>query len=298
MMACGASHRIYWEQSGNVDGAPVLFLHGGPGSGTEPRQRQFFDPAHYRIVLFDQRGAGRSEPLGSLTHNTTWDLIADIEQLRDLLAIERWLVFGGSWGSTLALAYAEHHAERCTGLILRGVWLGTEEEIAWWLHGTRTFFPENWRRFVASIPEAERGDLLAAYHRRLMDPAPTVHLPAAVAWKSYEMACTTLQATETANLDASPHTLARARIMVHYLTHRAFLEEDALIDGAVRLRQVPGYIVQGRYDMICPPRYADRLARAWPSARFEIVPAAGHSAFEPGTTARLIAATEACKRLT
>lgn len=298
MMDGGGHHRIYWEQSGKADGAPVLFLHGGPGSGTEPRHRQFFDPAHYRIVLFDQRGAGRSEPLASIEHNTTWDLIDDIEQLRNLLDIQRWLVFGGSWGSTLALAYAERHAERCTGLILRGVWLCTDDEIEWWLHGTKTFFPENWRRFADYIPEAERGDLLAAYHRRLMDPSPAVHMPAAVMWKSYETACTTLRSTGTEVLAASPHTLAMSRIMAHYLMHRAFLEEGALLEGAERLRQTPGYIVQGRYDMICPPRYADQLAQVWPGAHLEIIPDAGHSAFERGTLVRLLAATEACKGLT
>jgi proline iminopeptidase len=297
MMDTGGQHRIYWEQSGNAGGAPVLFLHGGPGSGIIPRQRQFFDPAHYRIILFDQRGSGRSEPLASIEHNTTWELIADIEQLRDMLDIKRWLIFGGSWGSTLALAYAQRHPERCTGLIVRGIWLGTDEEMLWWLHGTQTFFPDNWRRFVNFIPEAERGDLLAAYHKRLMDPSPAVHLPAAVIWKSYETACTTLHSAGTETLEASPQTLAMSRIMAHYFIHRAFLDEDALIDGAERLAQVPGYIIQGRYDMICPLKYADRLAQAWPQARFEIVPDAGHSAFENGTIARLIAATEACKGL-
>jgi len=298
MMNAGGHHRIYWEQSGKADGAPALFIHGGPGSGVQPQHRQFFDPAHYRIILFDQRGAGRSEPLASVEQNTTWELIADIEQLRQMLGVERWLVFGGSWGSTLALAYAEQHPERCAGLIVRGVWLGTDEEIAWWAYGTQTFFPENWRRFMAYLPEAERGDLVAAYHRRLMDPSPETHLSAAVAWKSYETACTTLRSTGAEVLDASPHTLAMSRIMAHYFVNRAFLQEDALIHGAERLAQIPGYIIQGRYDMICPPKYADRLARAWPRATFEIVPDAGHSAFESGTVARLIAATEACKRLT
>jgi proline iminopeptidase len=178
------------------------------------------------------------------------------------------------------------------------VWLGTAEEIEWWLHGTKTFFPENWRRFVDYLPEAERGDLLAAYHRRLMDPSPAVHMPAAVMWKSYETACTTLRSTGAQALEASPYTLAMSRIMAHYLIHRAFLEEGALIEGAERLRHVPGTIIQGRYDMICPPRYADQLARVWPGAHLEIVPDVGHSAFESGTVARLIAATEAYKELT
>ena len=298
MMDAGGHHRIYWEQSGKADGAPTLFLHGGPGSGVQPHHRQFFDPAHYRIILFDQRGAGRSEPLASVEQNTTWELIADIEQLRQMLGVERWLVFGGSWGSTLALAYAEQHPERCTGLIVRGVWLGTDEEMAWWVYGTQTFFPENWRRFMAYLPEAERGDPVTAYHRRLMDPSPETHLPAAVAWKSYETACTTLRSSGAEALEASPHTLAMSRIMAHYFVNRVFLQEGALIHGAERLAKIPGYIIQGRYDMICPPKYADRLARAWPRAIFEIVPDAGHSALESGTVTRLIAATEACKGLT
>ncbi len=298
MMDVGGHHRIYWEQSGRPDGAPVLFLHGGPGSGTDPRQRQFFDPAHYRIILFDQRGSGRSEPLASVEDNTTWDLISDIEQLRGMLGIERWLVFGGSWGSTLALAYAEQHAERCAGLIVRGIWLCTDEEMAWWQHGTQTFFPENWRRFVEFLPEAERDDLLSAYHRRLMVPSPAVHMPAAVAWKSYETVCSTLRPSGEGDLEATPHTLAMSRIMAHYFVNHVFLEEGALLNGANRLAQVPGYIIQGRYGMVCPPKYADQLARAWPRANFEIVPDAGHSAFESGTVARLIAATEACKALT
>lgn len=253
MMDVGEHHRIYWEQSGRADGAPVLFLHGGPGSGTEPRQRQFFDPSHYRIVLFDQRGSGRSEPLASIEHNTTWDLIADIEQLREMLGIERWLIFGGSWGSTLALAYAERHTERCTGLIVRGIWLCTAEEMAWWQHGTQTFFPENWQRFVEYLPEAERGDLLTAYHRRLMHPSPEVHLPAAVAWKSYETVCSTLRPSGTETLDATPHTLAMSRepgretaLLAHGKCRQAGLKDTlfhAVIGRAAHLDQTRGTVL-------------------------------------------------------
>lgn len=296
MMAVGGRHQIYWEQCGNPDGQPVVFLHGGPGSGASERHRQFFDPNHYRIILFDQRGSGRSKPLADITDNTTLHLVGDIEALRSFLGIDRWLVFGGSWGSTLGLAYGETHPERCTGMILRGIWLSRRKEFDWWLYGTRIFFPENWRRFAEFIPPDERDDLLSAYHRRLIDPDPSIHMPAARIWKSYERTCTTLlPATGGAAVEESPGTLAMSRIMAHYLINGGFMEENALIDNIGAIQDTPGVIVQGRYDMICPLINADELARAWPKADFQIIPDAGHKQFETGTQAALIAATERFK---
>jgi proline iminopeptidase len=298
MLAVDSRHQIYWEQSGNPQGQPVLFIHGGPGSGTSADQRRFFDPTHYRIVMFDQRGAGKSKPLAEIADNTTPHLVSDIERLRSYLGIEMWLVFGGSWGSTLALAYGQSHPESCTGFILRGIWLCRRVETDWWLYSTRIFFPENWRRFNAYIPEAERHDLLDAYHRRLTDPDPGVHMPAALIWKSYERNCTSLLPNPSlSELDESPKTLAMSRIMSHYMKNGAFMPENALIDNVDRIRKIPGIIIQGRYDMICPLVNADELARCWPEADFQIVPDAGHRPFEPGTLAALIAATEKFKGL-
>jgi len=292
-------HEMYWEQSGNPAGAPVLFLHGGPGAGTAPAHRRFFDPAHYRIVLYDQRGAGRSRPLGELGANTTPHLIADIERLRLHLGIERWMVFGGSWGSTLALAYAEAHPARCHALVLRGVFLCRPREVDWFLTGMGRFFPEAWTRFANHLPAAERGDLLGAYLARLTDPDPAIHLPAAMAWSEYEGACSTLlPSPETVNAFAEDRTaLGLARIEAHYFRHEVFLPPDALIEGVGRIRRVPGVIVQGRYDMVCPIMSADALARAWPEADYVVVPDAGHSAMEPGIRAALVRAMETFKAL-
>lgn len=294
-----APHELYWEQSGTPDGRPVVFLHGGPGSGAAPDHRRFFDPAAYRIVIFDQRGAGRSTPLGELTDNTTGDLVSDIEALREHLGIARWLVFGGSWGSTLALAYAEAHPERVTGLVLRGIFVCRAEEIDWFLHGMRWVYPEAWRRFATHIPEDERGDLLHAYHRRLIDPDPAVHMPAARAWSTYEGACSTLlPSPETvAAFGEDTKALGLARIEAHYFVNGIFMEEGALLRRAERIRAIPGVIVQGRYDMVCPIATADALHRAWPEADYRIIPDAGHSAMEPGIRGALIAATERFKAL-
>jgi proline iminopeptidase len=298
MLAVDGRHQLYWEQCGNPNGQPVVFLHGGPGSGASTIHRRFFDPDHYRIVLFDQRGSGRSKPLADVTDNTTPHLIEDIEALRSFLGIDRWLVFGGSWGSTLALAYGEAYPECCTGFILRGIWLCRREEIDWWLHGTRIFFPENWRRFAEYIPSEERDDLLAAYHRRLMDPDPAVHMPAAQIWKSYERNLTTLlPGPGGADVDESLNTLAMSRIMVHYLINGAFMPENALVDRIESIQDIPGIIIQGRYDMICPLVNADELARVWPTADFQIIPDAGHKQFEQGTQAALMTATEKFKGL-
>ncbi len=290
-------HALYWEQSGRPDGQPVVFLHGGPGAGASPEHRRFFDPAHYRIVVFDQRGAGRSNPLGELSANTTPHLIADIEALRERLGVERWLVFGGSWGSTLAIAYAQAHPERVTGLVLRGIFLCRKKEIDWFLYGMRWIFPEIWRRFAEGVPEAERGDLLGAYHRRLVDPDPEVHMPAARAWSTYEGACSTLRPSpETvAAFGEDTMALGLARIEAHYFKNGIFLEDGALLGNVERMRRIPGTIVQGRYDVVCPIATADEFARAWPEADYVVVPDAGHSAMEPGIRRALVAATERFK---
>jgi proline iminopeptidase len=297
MLALDALHTMYWEQSGNPRGVPVLFLHGGPGAGASPTHRRFFDPSFYRIVVFDQRGSGRSTPLGELTANTTPHLVADIERLRRQLEIDAWLVFGGSWGSTLALAYGEAHPERCLGFILRGIFLCRQPEIDWFLYGMRTIFPEAWREFANFLPEAERGDLLTHYYRRLIDPDPTVHMPAARVWSRYEGACSTLlpNVEATANFADDRVALGLARMEAHYFVNRIFLPDNGLLDNIGRLRRHPATIVQGRYDMVCPIVTADDLVRAWPEARYIVVPDAGHSALEPGVRASLVAAAERYK---
>ena len=292
-------HTLYWEQSGNPNGRPVVFLHGGPGAGATPTHRRFFDPSHYRIIIFDQRGAGRSTPLGELRDNTTRHLVADIERLREHFAIERWVVFGGSWGSTLALAYAEAHSEPCRALVLRGIFLCRKVEVDWFLYGVRNIFPEPWRAFVSAIPERERGDLLNAYYRRLVDPDPGVHLPAARAWSLYEGACSTLlpNPDTMAALGEERMSLGLARIEAHYFKTQIVTPETDLIARLDRIRAIPATIVQGRYDMVCPIVTADELANAWPEAEYVVVPDAGHSAMEPGIRVQLIAATERAKRL-
>ncbi|MBI3937566.1 MAG: prolyl aminopeptidase [Betaproteobacteria bacterium] len=297
MLALDGLHSMYWEQCGNPNGAPVLFLHGGPGAGAAPAHRRFFDPAVYRIVIYDQRGAGRSMPLGELRENTTPHLVADIERLRRHLGIERWLVFGGSWGSTLALAYGEAHPERCSGFVLRGIFLCRRAEIEWFLYGLRHFFPEAWRAFTEPIPEAERGDLLAAYYRRLTDPDPKVHLPAARIWSTYEGSCSTLlPSPETvAYFGADAVALGLARIEAHYFSHGVFLPQNALLENVRRVRAIPAVIVQGRYDAVCPIVTADELHHAWPEAQYVVVPDAGHSAWEPGICKELVKATEKFK---
>jgi proline iminopeptidase len=291
-MRLDARHTMYWEASGNPDGIPVVFLHGGPGSGASPSHRRFFDPARYRIVIFDQRGSGRSAPLGAIEDNTTPLLIADIERLRQHLGIERWLIFGGSWGSTLALAYGEAHPDRCLGFVLRGIFLCRPSEIEWFLYGMRSVFPDVWRNFAEYIPAVERDDLLAAYRRRLEDPDPAVHLPAARTWSLYEGACSTLMPSE----DAMKHfgddgvALGLARIEAHYFAHDIFLPRDSLLANVGRIRHLPCVIVQGRYDMVCPAVSAFDLKAAWPEAELIVIPDAGHSAWEPGIRARLVAA--------
>ena len=294
MLETASVHRIYWESSGNPDGIPVLFVHGGPGSGTSPVQRRFFDPARYRIVLFDQRGSGRSTPHGELSDNTTPHLIADMEALRRELGIDTWLVFGGSWGSTLALAYAEAHPERCRGLVLRGIFLCRKSEIDWFLDGIRAFFPEAQRQLAEFIPESERHDLLTAYHRRLVDPDPAVHQPAAYHWATFEASCSTLLPSPelVAAFGSEKTALSLSRIEAHYFVNHIFLPDNSLLANVNRIRAIPAVIVQGRYDAVCPIVSADELARAWPEARYVIVADAGHSAFEPGIARELVAACD------
>jgi proline iminopeptidase len=290
-------HMMYWEQSGNPDGIPVVFLHGGPGAGATPVHRRFFDPAAYRIIIFDQRGAGRSQPQGLLENNTTPHLIADVETLRVHLGVERWLIFGGSWGSTLAIAYGEAYPERCLGYVLRGIFLGRQSELDWFLYGMRTVFPEFWGRFVELLDPSEQEDILNAYHRRLINPDRAVHLPAARAWSAYEGACSTLlPSPETvAAFSGDALAYALARIETHYFVNDLFLAENALLNDIDRIRHLPGIIVQGRYDMVCPIGTADALHQAWPEADYVVIPDAGHSAMEPGIRAALVRATERLK---
>ncbi|PTR04767.1 prolyl aminopeptidase [Nitrosomonas nitrosa] len=297
MLPLDARHTLYWEQSGNANGIPVLFLHGGPGAGSTPNHRRFFDPAYYRIVIYDQRGAGRSTPLGEIQDNTTPHLIQDIETLRQHLGIEQWLIFGGSWGSTLALAYGEAHPSRCLGFVLRGIFLCRNSEIDWFLYGLRHFFPEAWHDFVAPLSASERNDILSAYYRRLMDPDPAVHMPAARAWGRYEGSCSTLlPSPETVEyFTGDTVALGLARMEAHYFVHGIFLPENALLDNIHTLHDHPAIIVQGRYDAVCPIVSADDLHRAWPRAEYTVIEDAGHSAWEPGIRAALVQATEKFK---
>jgi proline iminopeptidase len=292
-------HELYFEVSGNPAGVPVLFLHGGPGAGASPAHRRFFDPEHYRIVIFDQRGAGRSRPLGSLANNTTSAIVGDIEALRSHLSIERWIVFGGSWGSTLGLAYAAAHRERVAALVLRGIFLGRTHELDWFLHGMRQFFPVEWQRFAAHLPTAERGDLLHHFHRRLIDPDPAVHMPAARVWSAYESSCSTLlpNAELVANYANDTVALGLARIEAHFFVHRLWLSDTELLEAAATFGDIPGVIVQGRYDVVCPPASAQDLANVWPGSELVIVPDAGHSAFEIGIRSELIGAMERLKQM-
>ncbi|MDB5797494.1 MAG: pip [Paucimonas sp.] len=292
-------HILYWEECGNPAGMPVLFLHGGPGGGLSPAHRRFFNPAHYRIVLFDQRGAGRSTPLGEVRANTTPLLVADIERLRVMLGIEQWLLFGGSWGSTLALAYGQAHPERCIGFILRGVFLFGDDEVDWFLQGMRWFFPEVHDEFTSHLPEDERADLLQAYARRLFSSDPGITLPAARAWARYEGSCSYLRPNAQAVMDfsADPVALAVARLEAHYFLNKGFLEPGQLLRDMARISHLPAVIVQGRYDMVCPPATALRLHQAWPGSQLELIATAGHSAMEPGITEALVRATDAfCQR--
>lgn len=291
----GDGHVLYWEESGNASGIPMVFLHGGPGSGCESWHRRFFDPARFRILLFDQRGSGRSTPHAGLHANTTAHLIADVERLREERGVERWVVFGGSWGSTLGLAYAEAHPQRVLGLVVRGIFLCRPRDIAWFYQsGADRLFPEAWTDYRAAIPEAERGDMVAAFHRRLTDPDPAVQATAARAWSVWEgsTACLRPNPAVLAHFADPSVAISLARIECHYFLHDSFLEPDQLLRDAGRLAGIPGVIVHGRYDVVCPVEQAVALHAAWPEAELHIVPDAGHSAAEPGITRRLVAATD------
>jgi proline iminopeptidase len=300
MLDAGDGHRVYWECSGNPHGKPVVFLHGGPGASTSPLHRTLFDPEKYRIVLFDQRGCGRStphasEPGADLRHNTTWHLVADIELLRKNLGIARWQVFGGSWGSALALAYAESHPEAVTELVLRGIFTLRRHELEWFYEGgAEAIFPDLWQHFIEPIPVLERSRLIEAYHRRLSDPDPAVHVPAAVAWSTWEASTLTLRPDPdlVAKMAEPLAATAFARIENHYFLHGGWLREGQLIEDAAKLRGIPAVIVQGRYDICTPMMTAWDLHRAWPEARFVVVDDAGHSVTEPGIAAALVAATD------
>jgi proline iminopeptidase len=293
-----ALHELYYEESGNPKGKPVVFLHGGPGGGTNPQMRRFFDPKRYRIVMFDQRGCGRSTPHASLEDNTTWHLVDDIEKLRETLGIERWQVFGGSWGSTLALAYAQKHPERVTELVLRGIFLLRRSELEWFYQdseGAASLFPDLWEHYIAPIPEEERYDLMRAYYRRLTSTDTRERNAAARAWSVWEGATSHLRTDPAyvAKFRESEYAAAFARIECHYFVNHGFLEQDdQLLRDVPKIRHIPTVMVQGRYDVVCPMRSAWHLHRAWPESELIVVPDAGHSAFEAGIAAELRRTTD------
>ena len=296
MLDVGDGHRLYWERCGTKGAKPVVFLHGGPGSGCSARQRQQFDPARYDILLFDQRGCGRSLPFASLDHNTTWDLVADIERLREqVMGVERWMVFGGSWGSTLSLSYAQTHPERVTELVLRGIFLSRQNELDWlYKYGASELYPEGWADFAGHVPKDERSDLIEAYHRRLISDDPAVQLAAAKAWSTWEGLTVTLlpDPEMLAEFTEDAHAIAVARIENHYFRHHCWLDEGQLLANAERLKGIPGIIVQGRHDCCTPPSAAFDLKQAWPEVELQIVPDGGHLFSEPGITDGLVRASD------
>ena len=295
LLDVGDGHQIYWERVGTRGAKPAVFLHGGPGGGINPSQRRVFDPSRYDVLLFDQRGCGKSRPFAELEHNTTWDLVADIEKLRQMMGVERWLVFGGSWGSALALAYAETHPDRVTELVLRGIFTLRRWELEWYYqHGASLLFPDKWERFVAPIPAAERGDMIAAYRRRLVGTDRAEQARCAKAWAKWEGETITLlpDASVSDAFYDEAYAIAFARIENHYFTHAGWMDEGQLIGDAHKLRGIPGVIVQGRYDIACPPQTAWDLHRAWPEAEFHLVEGAGHAFSQPGILHHLIEATD------
>lgn len=288
-------HVLHVEECGNPTGLPVVFLHGGPGGGCEPYHRRFFDPERYRIVLFDQRGCGRSTPHAELQGNTTRTLVADLERIREHLGIDRWVVFGGSWGSTLGLVYAQTHPERVLALILRGIFLCRPRDIAWFYQdGAGRLFPEHWEEYLEVIPEAERGDMVRAYHARLTGDDEVTRMQAAKAWALWEARASTLLPRDAVieHFGAPFTALSLARIESHYFVNNCFLEPDQILNQAGRLHDIPGVIVHGRYDCVCPVEQAAALHRVWPQARLQIVPDAGHAASEPGIIEALVSATD------
>lgn len=297
----GDSHEVYYEICGSPNGAPVVFLHGGPGSGCNPTQRRFFDPSFYKIILIDQRGCGRSKPLGSTNHNTTLDLVADIEAVRQVLGIEKWLVFGGSWGSTLALAYAITHTDRVTGLILRGIFLSRPTELHWFLGQVEAFFPEHWQALCEYLPEIKRNNPIMGYEELIFSDDASISIPAAIRWNAFEgNIMTLLPRAPIANNDAidGEIELARARIQIHYIQHHCFVgDRDLLAEAKQKLALIPTQILQGRYDMVCPPITAYELSLAMPHAQLQLIEDAGHSAMDASLTSALVAATEKFKVL-
>ncbi|EUJ11488.1 prolyl aminopeptidase [Methylophilaceae bacterium 11] len=291
-------HRVYFEQCGNPDGPAVIFLHGGPGSGCNPTQRRFFDPKHYHVILFDQRGCGRSTPEGEVINNTTDDLVADIEQIRKHLNIKRWHVFGGSWGSTLALSYACTHPSAVISLVLRGIFLSRPFELNWFLGQINLFFPDQWQTLCHYLPEAERESPLHAFERLVFSEDPNINIPAAIHWNAYESSIMSLVNNPSSNPVNGKVELARARVQIHYILHQCFVgQRDLLQEASEKLANTPTTIVQGRYDMVCPPQTAWELHQAMPHAQFVMVPDAGHSAMETGTCNALVAATNRYKHL-
>ncbi|WP_197917710.1 prolyl aminopeptidase [Thiosulfatihalobacter marinus] len=289
-MDVGDGHIVYYEQSGNPDGLPVIVVHGGPGGGCSPAMRRYFDPKVYRIILFDQRGCGRSRPHASVTANTTWHLVADMERIRAALGIDTWIVFGGSWGATLSLLYAQAHPESTVCLILRGVFLMRQSELDWFYGGgAGHFWPEPWKRFVGLIPEEERGDLIEAYHRRLFCGDRATEVKFARSWASWENALASVYSTGSGGEPPADYAHAFSRLENHYFRNKGFLETDGqILANMDRIQHIPGYIVQGRYDMICPPRSAFELAERWERATLRIIRNAGHALSEPGISAELV----------
>lgn len=295
-LAVSPTHSVYFEQCGNPAGQPVVVLHGGPGSGCTPGQRRFFDPGHYRIILLDQRGCNRSLPLGCVQENTTQHLVDDLETLRNHLGIPRWLVFGGSWGSTLALAYAATQPQSITGLILRGIFLCRKQELDWFLQHARNFFPEAWERLIAPLTSSERENILSSYYRRVFTADQAQAFSAALNWNAYETAIMSLLPSgDSVSVPDEAATIGRARVQLHYLRNLGFIAQHPLLECVGDFRDIPAVIIQGRYDMVCPPTTAHELHLAWPEAEFRIIADAGHSAMEPGIAAALVAATEAFK---
>mgnify|MGYP002627988031 FL=1 len=295
MMEVGDAHRVYVEQCGRPDGIPVVVLHGGPGGGCSPTMRRYFDPNVYRIILFDQRGCGRSRPHASVADNTTWHLVRDIELIRSTLGIDRWIVFGGSWGATLSLIYGQEHPEHTAALILRGVFLMTQPELDWFYGGgAGQFWPDLWERFVSLVPEDERGNLILAYNKRLFSGDPAQEIRFARAWATWENALASVSSNGLTGDSPAEYARAFARLENHYFQNAGFLSEDQQIMARLdRIKGIPGVIVQGRYDMICPPHSAYELAKQWPKARLELIGQAGHALSEPGITAELICTMDA-----
>lgn len=301
MLKVSELHTLYWEECGNPAGKPIIFLHGGPGGGVSPEHRRFFDPQAYRIILFDQRGSGQSLPCAELRENTTWDLIKDIETIREKLNIEKWVVFGGSWGSTLALTYAITHPEKVKALVLRGIFLCRPSEIRWFYQeGASQIFPDVWDEYLKPIPESERHDLVTAYYKRLTHENAEIRLQAAKAWSKWEAATSRLMVDQASidEFEDPEYALSFARIECHYFTNNAFFKTNNwILENIDKIRHIPGVIVQGRYDVVCPARSAWDLHKAWPEAKFTIIADSGHAAVEPGTRSALIEATESFKHL-